>query len=139
MIADIPYSDLKIGDSAEISKTISEADIYNFAGICGDFNPLHVDEEFASKTPFKKRIAHGMLGASLISTLLGTTLPGKNTIYMEQNLKFKAPVYIGDTITARIEVLELVQEKNIARLKTEAYNQNGEIVIDGQATIMKKT
>ncbi len=139
MIADIPYSDLKIGDSAEISKTISEADIYNFAGICGDFNPLHVDEEFASKTPFKKRIAHGMLGASLISTLLGTTLPGKNTIYIEQSLKFKAPVYIGDTITARIEVLELVQEKNIARLKTEAYNQNGEIVIDGQATIMKKT
>lgn len=139
MIADIPYSDLKIGDSAEISKTISEADIYNFAGICGDFNPLHVDEEFASKTPFKKRIAHGMLGASLISTLLGTTLPGKNTIYMEQNLKFKAPVYIGDTITARIEVLELIQEKNIAKLKTEAYNQNGEIVIDGQATIMKKS
>jgi len=139
VIADIPYSDLKIGDSAEISKTISEADIYNFAGICGDFNPLHVDEEFASKTPFKKRIAHGMLGASLISTLLGTTLPGKNTIYIEQSLKFKAPVYIGDTITARIEVLELVQEKNIARLKTEAYNQNGEIVIDGQATIMKKT
>lgn len=139
MIADIPYSDLKIGDSAEISKTISETDIYNFAGICGDFNPLHVDEEFASKTPFKKRIAHGMLCASLISTLLGTTLPGKNTIYMEQNLKFKAPVYIGDTITAKIEVIDLIQEKNIAILKTEAYNQAGEIVIDGQATVMKKT
>ncbi len=139
MIADIPYSELKVGDTAEISKTISETDIYNFAGICGDFNPIHVDEEFASKTPFKKRIAHGMLGASLISTLLGTTLPGKNTIYIEQNLKFKAPVYIGDTITAKVIVIELIKEKNIAKLKTEAYNQAGVIVIGGQATVMKKT
>ncbi len=139
MIADISYSDLKVGATAEISKTITETDIYNFAGICGDFNPIHVDEVFASKTPFKKRIAHGMLGASLISTLLGTTLPGKNTIYIEQNLRFKAPVYIGDTVTAKVEVIELIKEKNIARLKTEAYNQAGELVIDGQATVMKKT
>ena len=139
MIADIPYSKLKVGNTAEISKTISETDVYNFAGICGDFNPLHVDQEFAAKTPFKKRIAHGMLSASLISTLLGTTLPGKNTIYMEQSLKFRAPVFIGDTITARVEVIELITEKNIARLKTEAINQSGDVVIDGQATIMKKT
>ncbi len=139
MIADIPYSKLKVGDTAEISKTISETDVYNFAGICGDFNPLHVDQEYAAKTPFKKRIAHGMLSASLISALLGTTLPGKNTIYMEQNLKFRAPVFIGDTITARVEVIELITEKNIARLKTEAINQSGDVVIDGQATIMKKT
>lgn len=138
MIADIPYSKLKVGNTAEISKTISETDVYNFAGICGDFNPLHVDQEFAAKTPFKKRIAHGMLSASLISTLLGTTLPGKNTIYMEQSLKFRAPVFIGDTITARVEVIELITEKNIARLKTEAINQSGDVVIDGQATIMKK-
>ncbi len=139
MIADISYSALKIGDSAEISKTISETDVYNFAGICGDFNPLHVDHEFAAKSPFKKRIAHGMLSASLISTLLGTALPGKNTIYMEQNLKFRAPVFIGDTITAKVEVIELIKEKYIAKLKTEAVNQAGKIVIDGQATIMKKT
>ncbi len=139
MIADIPYSDLNIGDTAEFSKTISETDVYNFAGICGDFNPLHVDREFAEKSPFKKRIAHGMLSAGLISTVLGTTLPGKNTIYLEQNLKFRAPVYIGDTITARVEVIELITEKNIARLKTEALNQSGDIVIEGQATIMKKT
>ncbi len=139
MIADIPYSDLNIGDTAEFSKTISETDVYNFAGICGDFNPLHVDREFAEKSPFKKRIAHGMLSAGLISTVLGTTLPGKNTIYLEQNLKFRAPVYIGDTITARVEVIELITEKNIACLKTEALNQSGDIVIEGQATIMKKT
>ncbi len=139
MIADIPFSELKVGDTAEISKTVSETDVYNFAGICGDFNPLHVNHEYAAKTPFKRRIAHGMLAVSLLSGVLGTALPGKNTIYLEQNLKFHIPVFIGDTITARVEVLELMVEKNIAIMKTEAVNQDGKIVIDGQAKIMKKT
>ncbi len=139
MIADIPFASLKLGDSAEISKTISETDVYNFAGICGDFNPLHVNREFAEKTPFKKRIAHGMLSVSLISSVLGTALPGKNTIYLEQSLKFHAPVFIGDTITARVEIIGLKTDKNIARLKTEAVNQEGKIVVDGEASIMKKT
>ncbi len=139
MIADIPFSELKVGDTAEISKTVSEADVYNFAGICGDFNPLHVNHEYAAKTPFKRRIAHGMLAVSLLSGVLGTALPGKNTIYLEQNLKFHIPVFIGDTITARVEVLELLVEKNIAIMKTEAVNQDGKIVVDGQAKIMKKT
>ncbi len=138
MIADIAFSELKIGDTAEISKTISESDVYNFAGICGDFNPLHVNHEFAAKTPFKQRVAHGMLSASLISTVLGTTLPGKNTIYLDQTIKFCAPVFIGDTITARVEVIELIAAKNIAKLKTEAFNQSGNMVIEGQATVMKK-
>ncbi len=138
MIADIPYNRLQIGDSAEMSKTISEADVYNFAGICGDFNPLHVNSEYAAKTPFKRRIAHGMLPVSLISAVLGTALPGKNTIYLEQNLQFNAPVFIGDTITARVEIMDLTPEKNIARLKTEAINQSGKKVIEGRAVIMKK-
>ena len=138
MIADVPYASLKVGDSAEMSKTISETDVYNFAGICGDFNPLHVDSEAAARSPFKKRIAHGMLAASLISAVLGTALPGKNTIYIEQNLQFNAPVFIGDTITARVEVIELKPEKNTARLKTEALNQSGKKVIAGHAVIMKK-
>ena len=138
MVVDIPYAKLKIGDSAEISKTFSESDIYNFAGICGDFNPLHIDSEAAAKSPFKKRVVHGMLVASLISAVLGTVLPGKNTIYLEQNLQFKAPVFIGDTITARVEVAELQPQKNIARFKTEVVNQSGTKVIEGYAVITKK-
>ncbi len=138
MIADISFSQLQIGDSAEMSKTISETDIYNFAGISGDFNPLHLDHEFAANSPFKKRIAHGMLTASFISTVIGTSLPGKNTIYLEQNLKFKSPVFIGDTIKARVEIIELVSEKNIARLKTQVFNQEGTVVVDGEAKVMKK-
>ena len=138
MIADISFSQLQIGDSAEMSKTISEADIYNFAGISGDFNPLHLDQEFAANSQFKKRIAHGMLTASFISTVIGTSLPGKNTIYLEQSLKFKSPVFIGDTIKARVEIIELVSEKNIARLKTQIFNQEGTVVVDGEAKVMKK-
>jgi len=138
MIADISFSQLQIGDSAEMSKTISEADIYNFAGISGDFNPLHLDQEFAANSQFKKRIAHGMLTASFISTVIGTSLPGKNTIYLEQSLKFKSPVFIGDTIKARVEIIELVSEKNIARLKTQVFNQEGTVVVDGEAKVMKK-
>ncbi len=138
MVVDIPYAKLKIGDSAEISKTFSESDIYNFAGICGDFNPLHIDSEAAAKSPFKKRVVHGMLVASLISAVLGTVLPGKNTIYLEQNLQFKAPVFIGDTITARVEVAELQPQKNVARFKTAVINQSGTKVIEGYAVITKK-
>jgi len=138
VVVDIPYASLKVGDSAEISKTISESDLYSFADICGDYNPLHVDSEAAAKSPFKKRVVHGMLAASLISAVLGTVLPGKNTIYLEQNLQFKAPVFIGDTITARVEVAELRPQKNIARFKTAAINQSGTKVIEGYAVITKK-
>lgn len=139
MIADLPYQSINLGDVAQISKTISEADVYSFAGICGDFNPLHVDAEFAKTTPFKQRVAHGMLSASLISAVLGTALPGKNTIYLEQSLKFTAPVYIGDTITARAEVIEMIEDKKMLRLKTEAFNQEGKTVITGEALVMKKS
>ncbi len=139
MIADIPFNSIKTGDFAQLSKTIAEADVYTFAGVCGDFNPLHVDAEYAKGTPFKQRVAHGMLSASLISAVLGTALPGKNTIYLEQSLKFTAPVFIGDTITAKAEVTEIITEKKLLRLKTEVFNQEGKMVITGEAMVMKRS
>lgn len=138
MAQDIPFDALKVGDSAELTKTISEADVYGFAGISMDFNPIHVDKEFAKTTRFKQRIAHGMLSAGLISAVIGTVLPGRNTIYLGQTLKFTAPVFIGDTLCARVTVAELRAEKNIAILTTQVFNQDGTMVVDGQATVMKK-
>lgn len=138
MVQDIKFADIKIGDKASMAKTVSEYDVYTFAGLSGDFNPVHVNAEFAKKTMFKERIAHGMLSAGFISALLGTTLPGANTIYLAQELAFKAPVKIGDTVTATVEVLEKIQEKNRLILKTTVTNQQGTVVIDGKATVMKK-
>jgi len=137
MVNDRPFEAIQVGDKASFSKTLSEADVYGFAGITGDFNPVHVNEAFASETRFKKRIAHGMLTASLISTVIGTDLPGANTIYMSQEVKFTAPVYLGDTLTAEVEVLEKREDKRILTLKTTVVNQNGQMVVDGQAKAMK--
>lgn len=134
---------LKVGDIAESAKTISEADVYLYAGITGDFNPAHVNEEYARNTFFKTRIAHGMLTAGLISAVLANQLPGPGTIYLRQELSFLAPVMIGDTITARVEIIEILQEKNRIRFKTTCSNQNGNVVLDGEALIsppkLKKT
>ncbi len=127
--------ELKIGDTAEFSKTVSETDIYLFAGITGDFNPAHVNEDYAKKTFFKTRIAHGMLSAGFISTVIGTKLPGTGSIYIKQDLNFLAPVRIGDTITARVEVTEIVDGKNRVRLSTVCVNQEGTRVLDGQAVV----
>ncbi len=127
---------MKVGDAAELSKTVSETDVYLFAGISGDFNPAHLDQAYAEKTFFKGRIAHGMLSAGFISALLGTRLPGPGTIYLRQELNFLAPVRMGDTITARVEVAELIPEKNRARLKTTCRNQDGTVVLDGEAVVM---
>lgn len=137
MAQDIPFNELQVGDSAELTKTISEADVYSFAGISMDFNPIHVDKEFAKTTRFKQRIAHGILSAGLISAVIGTALPGRNTIYLGQTLKFTAPVFIGDTLCARVTVAEILTEKNIAILTTQVFNQGGKMVVDGQATVMK--
>jgi len=137
MVNDRPFEEIQVGDRASFTKTISEADIYGFAGITGDFNPVHVNEEYAKQSRFKKRIAHGMLSASLISTVLGTDLPGANTIYMSQEVKFTAPVYIGDTLTAIAEVVEKREDKRILTLKTTVVNQEGKTVVDGQAKAMK--
>jgi 3-hydroxybutyryl-CoA dehydratase len=128
-------TELEIGDFAHFSKTVSEADIYLFAGVTGDMNPAHIDESYAGGTYFKKRIAHGMLPAGFISTVLGTRLPGPGTIYLKQTLFFLAPVYIGDTITALVEVTEVDVEKNRVRLKTACTNQEGTLILDGEALV----
>ena len=128
--------ELKVGQSDSFSKTITETDVYLFAGITGDLNPAHVDEEYAQNTRFGKRIAHGMLSAGLISNVLGTKLPGPGTIYLGQQVDFKAPVYFGDTVTAVVEVEELIPEKNRAILHTYCRNQEGVIVVEGKATVM---
>ncbi len=126
---------INVGDFAEFGKTIAESDIYAYAGLSGDFNPAHVNEEYAQNTFFKKRIAHGMLAAGFISTILGTILPGPGTVYMKQELNFLAPVYIGDTITAKAEVVEKIEGKNRLRLKTTCSNQDGAIVLSGEALV----
>lgn len=128
-------NDIKVGDTESFTKTVSETDVYNFAGVTGDFNPAHIDAEYAKGTFFKKRIAHGMLSAGFISKVLGTQLPGPGAVYMKQDLKFLAPVYIGDTITAKCEVVEVITEKNRIVLKTTCVNQSGTVVIDGVAVM----
>lgn len=128
--------DMKLGDSASTAKTISESDVYLFAGITGDHNPAHVNETAASQTPFGGRIAHGILSAGLISAVLAMKLPGPGTIYLGQELKFTKPVRFGDTVTATCTVSELIPEKNIAKLDTTCTNQRGEVVIKGTATVM---
>ena len=127
--------ELNVGDSAKFSKTISESDIYQFAGVTGDFNPAHVDEEYAKNTYFKTRIAHGMLTASFISTVIGTMLPGPGTIYMKQAVSFLAPVHVGDNITACAEISEIDMDKKKVRLKTFCTNQEGATVVDGEALV----
>ena len=124
--------EMKIGDHASVTKTVSETDVYLFAGITGDLNPAHTNEVAA----FKTRIAHGMLGAGFISAVLGMYLPGPGTIYMGQELKFTKPVHIGDTVTATATVEEIILEKNRVILDTTVVNQDGEIVIKGKATVM---
>jgi 3-hydroxybutyryl-CoA dehydratase len=131
------YSDIQVGDKGTYSKTIRDEDVRRFAEITGDFNPVHVDEEFARNSLFGGRIAHGFLTGALISTVFGTILPGPNTIYLSQELNFKAPVKIGDTITAECEVLEKKDAKKILKFKTQVKNQAGKVVLDGQATVMK--
>jgi 3-hydroxybutyryl-CoA dehydratase len=131
--------ELKVGDSAQISKTITEIDINDFAKATGDFNPVHLDQAYAEKTIFKGRIAHGLLSVGLFSTILGNILPGHGTIYLSQEAKFLAPVRIGDTITAKVEVLELNADKNRVKFKTICTNQDGKVVIDGVAWGMPPT
>jgi 3-hydroxybutyryl-CoA dehydratase len=131
--------ELKVGDSAEISKTITETDINDFARLTGDFNPVHLDQAYAEKTIFKGRIAHGLLSVGLLSNVLGNILPGHGTIYLSQEVKFLAPVRIGDAITAKVEVMELIPEKNRVKFRTTCINQEGKIVVEGIAWAMPPT
>ena len=132
------FEDLAVGQAATFSKTVTEADIVLFAGVSGDTNPVHLDAEYAATTIFKGRIAHGMLSAGFISAVFGTKLPGPGAIYVSQSLKFKAPVRIGDTVTARVEVVALAPEKKFATFKSQCL-VGGKVVIDGEATLMVPT
>lgn len=125
-----------VGQRASFSKTVTETDIVCFAGITGDFNPVHVDAEYAKATRFKRRIAHGLLTGSLISRVLGTSLPGPGAIYLSQQLRFLAPVFIGDTITVVVEVAQVRPDKPILTLRTDCYNQRREKVVEGQAIVL---
>jgi 3-hydroxybutyryl-CoA dehydratase len=127
--------ELSVGDSAQFSKTVTETDIYLFAGITGDFNPAHVDEEYSRKTYFGTRIAHGLLSAGFISTVLGTRLPGPGSVYLRQELTFLGAVKIGDTITARAEVTEIDAVKGRVKLLTTCDNQEGQRVLTGEAVV----
>src|SRR5215472_15400755 len=128
-MSELAYEDIKVGDEASLTRTITEVHIVNYAGLTGDWNPVHADAEHAAQSMFGERIAHGMLVAGLISAVLGTQLPGPNSIYLGQDLKFVAPVMIGDTIKRVV--------KRIIKLRTAAYNQRGEMVIDGRAAVKK--
>lgn len=129
------FNDLKIGQTASIQKTYSAADVTAFAGISLDINPIHMSDGYAKDTLFGKRIVHGILTSGLISAVLGNQLPGPGTIYLGQELKFMAPVYLGDDITATVEVVELRADKKIVKLNTTCVNQDGKTVISGMATV----
>ena len=127
---------VKVGDSASHTKTFSEEDVILYARVTGDCNSVHLDEEYASKTIFRGRVVHGMLTAGLISTVLGTKLPGLGTIYLSQSLKFLAPVRIGDTVTASVKVVEVNEQKRKVRLETVCTNQAGKEVVTGEAEVI---
>jgi 3-hydroxybutyryl-CoA dehydratase len=127
---------LQVGQRASFSKTVTEADVSSFAGLIGDFNPIHVDAEYARKTRFGRRVAQGMLAGGLISAVLGNRLPGPGAVYLSQQIEFLAPIFIGDTITACVEILSWQPEKRLVTLRTECYNQDDRQVITGQAVLL---
>jgi 3-hydroxybutyryl-CoA dehydratase len=127
---------MRIGDVAELSRTFTGEDVQAFAALTGDHNPVHLDDHYASGTRFKRRIVHGMLTASLLSSVLANKLPGEGTVYLSQSLKFVAPVYLDDTVTARVTVSAIRQDKPIATLETVCVNQRGEPLITGEAVVL---
>lgn len=130
--------EIEVGMSGTVSKRITEEDVDTFAKVTGDYNPMHVDEEFAEKTQFHKRIAHGMLSAGMISACLGNKMPGPGAIYLNQSLRFDKPVYFGDVLvaTAKVEKIEQKAHFQIVTLSTIVTNQNGDVVTEGQAQLM---
>ena len=127
--------DLSVGQSASVTKTVTDQDVRQFAEVSTDNNPVHLDDAYAAGTMFKARIAHGMLGAGLISAVLGTKLPGEGTIYLGQTLKFRAPVFLGDSLTATATVKEIIAEKGRVIFET-VCKVGDKVVIDGEATVM---
>lgn len=129
------YEELEIGEKAQVSKTVTETDVYLFAGISGDFNPLHVDEEYAKTTPFGSRVAHGPLTQALAAPLVGMKLPGLGTLAVEFSTRYKAPVYFGDTITVTAEIAEKIEKKKWVRVALTWINQKGVVVAEGSAVV----
>ena len=127
---------LKIGDKASRTHTITDEMIRAFADASGDTNPVHLDDDYAASTRFGRRIAHGMLTTSIISAILGNDLPGEGTIYLSQNVKFRAPVFVGDTITAAVALSAYREDKRIATFITTATNQDGTLVLEGEAVVI---
>ena len=125
----------RVGDAAEMTKVFTEEDVYLFAGITGDRNPVHISKEYAATTHFRERIVHGILTAGLISAAIGMKLPGTGCLYVSQRIDFLRPVKIGDEITARVEIVEVISEKRL-RLRTQCVNQRKETVIDGEAVVV---
>ena len=130
------FDTICIGDKAFISKMITEEDVCVFAEISSDYNPVHLDHEYACSTRFQKRIVHGMLVASLISAVIGTKLPGQGTVYLSQTLNFRAPVLLGETVYAEVEVIDKIIAKNQIKLKTVCFNQDDKVVLDGEALVL---
>ena len=126
----------KVGDSASVTRTITQADIENFAELSGDCNAIHLDQEYATQTRFGGRIAHGLLTSSLISAVIGNQLPGLGSIYLGQTLQFTAPVFPGDTIVAKATVTSIREDKPVVKLETICTNQRDEVVIKGEATVL---
>lgn len=129
------YDELVVGQTAEYSRQVTDSDVMSYAHITGDFNPVHVDPEAAAASRFGQRIAHGMLSAGLVSAAIASKLPGPGSIYLAQTLRFTAPVRLDDTITVKLTVTELLSKKRL-KLSTVCQNQNGETVLDGEATIL---
>ena len=127
---------IKVGDTASITKVISDADVVTYAEISGDDNPVHLDEDYAATTMFGRRIAHGTLVGGLISGVLGKILPGPGTIYLSQTYQFKAPVFLNDEVTAKVEVISYREDKRITKLKTDVFNQDGKLVLEGEAVVI---
>ena len=129
------FNELKIGQKASLQKTFSEADVAMFAGVSMDVNPVHMSDGYAKNTIFGKRIIHGMLTAGLISAVIGNEMPGPGAIYLGQELKFMAPVYLGDDVTATLEIIDLREDTKILKMSTTCVNQDGKVVISGVATV----
>lgn len=132
------FEDLRLGMTDSVTKRFTEQDVIAFAELSTDKNPLHLDEEVAKKGMFGQRVVHGILVSSLISSVLGTKLPGEGTVYLGQELKFRKPVFLNDEITAHCEIIEIREDKRIVILSTNCVNQHGETVIKGTATVMVK-
>jgi 3-hydroxybutyryl-CoA dehydratase len=126
---------LEVGQTASATKTFTEQDVIDFARLSGDNNPIHLDKAFAAKTRFKRPICHGVLTASLISKVAGTQLPGPGSIYLSQTMKFRAPAYVGDTVTAEITIKNIRKDKPIMSLGTVVRNQSGEVLLEGEAMV----